>query len=168
MWLKKAADSAESWVSPVVSAAGKLAAWLIAVMMILTVIDVVGRRVFNKPLAGAFELNQLLMLVVTFLAIAYCELLRGHVSVDFIVDKLHQKTQNIIDSITYFIFLVTFAIISWQFALYVVEVFEWGFTTAYFGVPIYLFIIVITFGCVLLSIMLLIHLLQYIAGVIRE
>lgn len=58
------------------------------VMMILMVVDVGGRYLFNRPLSGGYELVELLMIPCALMAIAYCEQKRGHLTMEFAVDRL--------------------------------------------------------------------------------
>lgn len=46
---------------------GRIGSVFIPVIMLITVIDVVGRRVFNKPLTSAYELTALLLTIAVLL-----------------------------------------------------------------------------------------------------
>ena len=56
-------------------------------MMALTFVDVVARYVFNRPLRGAFEVTELLLLVLIFGGLPLVSHADEHVTMDFI-DKL--------------------------------------------------------------------------------
>jgi len=56
-------------------------------MMALTFVDVVARYVFNRPLRGAFEITELLLLVLIFGGLPLVSHADEHVTMDFI-DKL--------------------------------------------------------------------------------
>ena len=56
-------------------------------MMTLTFVDVVARYVFNRPLRGAFEITELLLLVLIFGGLPLVSHADEHVTMDFI-DKL--------------------------------------------------------------------------------
>ncbi|HWM41686.1 MAG TPA: TRAP transporter small permease [Burkholderiales bacterium] len=56
-------------------------------MMTLTFVDVVARYVFNRPLRGAFEVTELLLLVLIFGGLPLVSHADEHVTMDFI-DKL--------------------------------------------------------------------------------
>jgi TRAP-type C4-dicarboxylate transport system permease small subunit len=56
-------------------------------MMALTFVDVVARYVFNRPLRGAFELTELLLLVLIFAGLPLVSHADEHVTMDFI-DRL--------------------------------------------------------------------------------
>lgn len=55
--------------------------------MVLTFVDVVGRYVFNRPLRGAFEVTELLLLVLIFAGLPLVSYADEHVTMDFI-DRL--------------------------------------------------------------------------------
>jgi len=56
-------------------------------MMCLTFVDVVARYVFNRPLRGAFEVTELLLVVLIFGGLPLVSHANEHVTMDFI-DKL--------------------------------------------------------------------------------
>jgi TRAP-type transport system small permease protein len=53
-------------------------------MMCLTFVDVVARYVFNRPLRGAFEITELLLLVLIFAGLPLVSHADEHVTMDFI------------------------------------------------------------------------------------
>ena len=56
-------------------------------MMLLTFVDVVARYVFNFPLRGAFEITELMLLVLIFAGLPLVSHADEHVTMDFI-DRL--------------------------------------------------------------------------------
>lgn len=64
--------------------AGVVAAIALGAMMVIAVIDVVGRQVFNKPLNGATELTEVCMMLVSFLLFPFVALRRAHIKVDLL------------------------------------------------------------------------------------
>lgn len=71
-----------------------IAAVAFALMMFVTVIDVVGRYGFNRPLTWSFDLTtQYLMVAGFFLAISAAQASRQHVSIDVIARKMPPRVQ---------------------------------------------------------------------------
>ena len=66
---------------------GVAASGLLFLMMSLTVVDVVARYVFNRPLRGAFEVTELLLLVLIFAGLPLASYADEHAVMDF-VDRL--------------------------------------------------------------------------------
>ncbi len=60
---------------------GPIAAVFLFAMMIVTVIDVVGRYLFARPLPGAFELTEIMMAVLIFSALPLISARDGHIAV---------------------------------------------------------------------------------------
>ena len=66
---------------------GVAASAILFAMMLLTVVDVVARYVFNRPLRGAFEVTELLLLVLIFAGLPLVSFADEHAVMDF-VDRL--------------------------------------------------------------------------------
>ncbi len=150
------------------SAVGNIATGIIAVMMLITVSDIVGRRVFNQPVTGTYEFSRFMMVIVVFFTIAHCEFLRSHITIDLLVSRLRQRTQDIIDSITYVFFLVTFCFLTWQLYLYAIEVWQRSLTAGILKIPVFPVISIAALGCALLSFVILIRLLLFVAGALKK
>lgn len=63
---------------------GGLAAAVLFVLMMLTVVDVVGRGVFNTPLPGGFELTELMMAALVFAALPAVTQRENHIVIDLL------------------------------------------------------------------------------------
>jgi TRAP-type C4-dicarboxylate transport system permease small subunit len=66
---------------------GIAASTILFCMMLLTFVDVVARYVFSRPLRGAFEVTELLLLVLIFAGLPLVSHAGEHVTMDFI-DRL--------------------------------------------------------------------------------
>jgi TRAP-type C4-dicarboxylate transport system permease small subunit len=66
---------------------GAAASAILFFMMLLTFVDVVARYVFNRPVSGAFEVTELLLLVLIFAGLPLVSWADEHVTMDFI-DRL--------------------------------------------------------------------------------
>jgi TRAP-type C4-dicarboxylate transport system permease small subunit len=93
---------------------GYVATAFMMVLMLLTVVDVFLRYFFSAPITGATEVSRLLMIIIVFPALGWAAIDRAHIRVDLVVSRIPARVQAIIGSITFFIGLVTFCIITWQ------------------------------------------------------
>ena len=66
---------------------GVAASAILFAMMLLTFVDVVLRYVFNRPIASAFELTELMLVVLIFAGLPLVSLADEHAVMDF-VDRL--------------------------------------------------------------------------------
>jgi TRAP-type C4-dicarboxylate transport system permease small subunit len=79
------AQAAEGWLERVLDTAlGGLAAVVLFVLMLVTVVDVVGRGVFNAPLPGGFELTELMMAALVFAALPAVTRRESHIVIDLL------------------------------------------------------------------------------------
>jgi TRAP-type transport system small permease protein len=63
---------------------GIAASAILFAMMALTFVDVIARYVFNRPIRGAFEVTELLLLVLIFAGLPLVSHADEHVTMDFI------------------------------------------------------------------------------------
>ena len=69
-----------------------IAGLVILGLMFLGVFQVIGRKVFNFPVPGYFDLVEFSMVVFAFLAISYCQKLGGHIRMEIIIGRFHGRT----------------------------------------------------------------------------
>ena len=73
---------------------GVVASAVLFAMMGLTVVDVVARYVFNRPLRGAFEVTELMLLVLIFAGLPLVSFSDEHATMDFIDRLLGPRAQR--------------------------------------------------------------------------
>ncbi len=137
------------------------------VMVLLVFVDVFLRYFFNRPITASSELIELMMVSVVFLGVAYTHLHKGHIKIDLIVNLLSQRAQVTINSITSFLNVGLFGLITWQSALNALEFSDVGLTTYILRMPVSPFAFLVPFGCLLLTLLLLRDLLNNLAEGIR-
>ena len=64
---------------------------VLAAMMTLTAADVCLRYLFNRPIMGAYELNEFMMAVLVGLSFAYTAIHKEHVGIEFLVERTSQR-----------------------------------------------------------------------------
>ena len=74
----------QAWKRRVEALLGVAASTILLAMMALTTVDVVARYVFNRPLRGAFEVTELLLLVLIFAGLPLVSFTNEHAVMDFI------------------------------------------------------------------------------------
>jgi TRAP-type C4-dicarboxylate transport system permease small subunit len=72
------------WERRVEALLGVAASAILMGMMLLTVVDVVARYVFSRPLRGAFEVTELMLLVLIFAGLPLVSFTDEHAVMDFI------------------------------------------------------------------------------------
>jgi TRAP-type C4-dicarboxylate transport system permease small subunit len=126
--------------------AGLVAMGVLFLMMLLTVTDVVLRATLNKPIIGATEIAEQMMVVIVFLGLGWCALQGKQIRVDLFVARYAPGTQRIIDLLIYIVGMILVAMICWRTFLTTLTVQELGLTCAYIDVPKYPFYALAAFG----------------------
>ena len=79
------------WVRGGIAFVGGL---MLLVMMALTIVDVVGRYIFNSPLGGAGELTELILVSVIFMGLPAVTLEKEHTTVDLFTARMPLWTER--------------------------------------------------------------------------
>ncbi len=83
-------------------------------LMILTTGEVIGRNLFNRPIAGTVELSEYLLAIFVLLGVAYTQQVKGYVGVSLFVSRLPIRGQMVLNIISTLLSLFIFAILAWQ------------------------------------------------------
>ena len=126
--------------------AGLVAMGVLFLLMLLTVADVVLRATLNKPIIGATEIAEQMMVVIVFLGLGWCALQGKQIKVDLFVARYAPGSQRIIDLFIYIVGMILVAMICWRTILASLTVKELGLTCAYIDVPKYPFYALAAFG----------------------
>lgn len=90
-----------------------MAAAALLVVMVIVCANVIGRSLFEMPVKGTVAIVSLLGAIVIGWAIAYTQVVKGHVRVDLLVQRLPHRIQYVVDSVINLIGLALFGLISW-------------------------------------------------------
>jgi TRAP-type C4-dicarboxylate transport system permease small subunit len=131
-----------------------IAAFVLAVMMFLTAMDVALRYIFNCPLPGAFEIVEYIMAIFIPFSIAYCAQQREHVSVELIMQHLPKGIQTTAHVVTHIIELLFVVMLSWQGFLYVSDTLQSKLCSAVLLIPAYPFVIPSALGIGIFALLL--------------
>jgi TRAP-type C4-dicarboxylate transport system permease small subunit len=93
-----------------------IAGFILLIMMTLTFLDIV-MRFFGKPIVGAYELVAFMGVAVAAFALPRASLLKTHVYVDLVIDKLPRSAQKILRVFTRIAVFFMFSFAAWYFVL---------------------------------------------------
>jgi TRAP-type C4-dicarboxylate transport system permease small subunit len=168
MWLSRAADSLNRVIHPLSRVIHGVGIGALAAMMFLTFADVSLRYVFNRPIIGAFDLTELMMVILVSFGLADCAVVKGHVMVDLVVSRLQPRWQVIIDAITSLLGLGLFSLITWQCVVYVKRMFATNVGSGVLHIPLSPFVALVAFGFAVLCLVLLTDFLDFLSQAIKK
>jgi TRAP-type transport system small permease protein len=138
---------------------GLAAAVILLGLMLLTVVDVVSRYIFNWPLRGAFEITELSLLVLIFAGLPLASRTGEHATMDFIDAVLGERGQRaivrLVDLFCGFVILG----LAWQVWLKAGKIAGYGDTTDALKLPVGPFVY---FMAVMVAITGLVHMFRAI------
>jgi TRAP-type transport system small permease protein len=107
--------SEQRWKRHADALLGVVASAILLAMMFLTVVDVVARYAFNRPLRGAFEVTELMLLVLIFAGLPLVSFSDEHATMDFIDRLLGPRAQRWLEALVQlvnaaFMFLLTWLV----------------------------------------------------------
>lgn len=150
--------------------AAVIAAIILALMMLLTVCDVVGRYFFSRPIKGTWEMVGLLLVFAGTWGLGYCQMQKGHISISIILQRFSRRVRAAILSFTYLIGLAAFSVLCWRVFLHAYRFLTVmrGYTSETLEFPFYPFLLGLAIGCALMALILIVDLVRTLAEVARK
>ena len=119
--------------------AGLVAMGVLFLMMMLTVADVVLRAILNKPIIGATEIIEQMMVAVVFLGLGWCALQGKQIRVELFASRYTPGTQRVVDLMVYFVGMILVAMTCWRTVMATLTVKDLGITCSYIEIQKYPF-----------------------------
>jgi TRAP-type C4-dicarboxylate transport system permease small subunit len=136
----------------------------IALMMLLTTADVIGRYFLGAPVLGAYEITEYLMLIMVFSSLAFAQSQKTHISVDIVYDRFPPLLRRFLARFNHFLCLVMSIFVSYMGVHRVLDIIRSGASSTLLKIPDYPFAIFMVVGCVVLCIEFLLDVLNVDAG----
>ena len=162
MPIKNIYDSFSKILEPVTRFFFYVGLVFLAGMMLLTAADVIGRYFLKTPILGSFEITEYLMVILMATSLAYCGIVKGHVEVELVTDRLPKRAQTILGCITSFLGVVIFVFITWQSFLYIGDMASSKVATTVLNIPAWPFVIILTIGVGIFCLVLMLRFLEYL------
>jgi TRAP-type C4-dicarboxylate transport system permease small subunit len=147
----------EAAVRRTVGAASRVGLVALVAMTLVTVLDVGGRYLLNRPLPGALELSELFMVFLVFGCFAYTELQNGHVDVDVLVNRFPRWGRVLCEGLAGLLSAAFWGAVAWQTAVRALDIRGAGETTTILGLPIWPFVAIAALGSALFAFVILVR-----------
>ena len=163
--MKKASYALEKAIGQICRYIGYIGMAVLMGMMLLTVIDITLRRVFNSPLPYSFELTENFLVVVAFCSIAFTTSVGRHISINVLVEKSPPWARKYTERVTDLICVAVFFLVAWRSTLRAIHMIDIGQVTGVLEMPYYPFFFVVALGSALAGLTIL---LQMVNSSLRE
>jgi len=124
-----------------------LIAGLTLAFMLLFTLAGITMRAFGKPIVGDYEVISFLGAVVVGFSVPYTSLLKGHVTVDFLLEMVPGNTRDAIRLATRVLSIALFLWMGWNFVLMSLDLVKSNEVTPVFKVPFYPISLGLAFTC---------------------
>ena len=102
------------WEARIDAVLGMAASAILFVLMLVTFVDVVSRYLFNWPLRGAFEVTELMLLVLIFAGLPLVSHADEHVTMDFIDHMLPGRVLRLLERVVHALCAAILFFLAWQ------------------------------------------------------
>ena len=99
-FLLKWADTLDHTIRPTARVFNFIGIFMLVGMVLVLVYNVIARYIFRLSVSGTSEIEEVLLVMLSFFALAYTGLIKGHVRVDLIVKRFPEWVQHVIDTCT--------------------------------------------------------------------
>jgi len=168
MWLRKVTNFLTLIARPATRVLNSVAGGVLAAMMVLTGVDVTLRYIFNRPIAGSYEITEFMMPIVIAFGLAYCAFEKGHVRVDLLISRLPNRAQAVMNSIASLVFLGLFVLITWQTFLRAKGMIDTGLISEVLLIPVFPFVLTVTAGSAMICLVVLRDFFDYLSQALRK
>ncbi len=132
----------------------------LTIMMLLTFLNVTGRKFLNSPIVGAVEMTELLMGLIVFFGIAHTTYSRSHVTVDIITSHLPGRTRQALALVAQILSTTFAAVVSWRLWIVANESLSDNLLTQVWELPVYPVAYLMAAGSTLMVLVLLVQIVR--------
>lgn len=126
----------ETWERRADAVLGIAASALLFCLMLVTFVDVVARYLFNRPIRGAFEVTELLLLVLIFAGLPLVSHADEHVTMDFVDRVLPGRGAELLARFMHAVCAGVFFFLTWQIWIKAGKIAGYGDTTDVLKIPV--------------------------------
>jgi TRAP-type transport system small permease protein len=134
----------------------------------ITVVDVLGRSLFHKPILGTFELTEYMLAVIVFCTISWCAVTRSHITVDILTSHLPPRVNAVLLFITSLLGLGLLGTMMWQSFREALVITEMGKSSTMLNVPAYPFYWLMAIAFLIVSLQVLVEVVRTISKAVAK
>lgn len=99
---------------------------LFVLLVLMSLVSIVGRKLASMPIPGDIEIMQMGTAVASAAMLAYCEMMRHHLRVDFFTAKLSPENKNKLDALSHLLLALFSVLIAWRTSVAAISLHEAG------------------------------------------
>jgi TRAP-type C4-dicarboxylate transport system permease small subunit len=163
-WAARAGHGVTAVAAPVCRLLTVVGAGCLAAMGLITVADVAGRYLLNRPVPGALELSEFALALLVFLGLGSTGLRGSQVVVDVALERFPPRLRTVSAVVNALLAIGFWALIAWRSAAQAKEVALKGEVSAILALPTSPFVYAVALGSAVMAVALLGRLLAGPSG----
>ena len=108
---------------------------MLVLMAAMSLASIVGRSLFDQPIVGDYELVQAMSAVAVAMALPFCQMVRGHVIVDFFTTRCPAWFNKGLDVAASLLLAAAGFVVAWRVAVGMIDLRANGDASMLLGVP---------------------------------
>jgi TRAP-type C4-dicarboxylate transport system permease small subunit len=132
-------------------------------IMVVVVLNILMRVLFNRPFMGTYEIVQYGLLLAVSLALADNELSDGNVMVSFFLEKMKPRTANVFNIVTGSLGIFVTGFVAWNQWRMILQKYNNKAASAILQLPHWIIVLVLTMGFCTLFFALIVKLMRCVA-----
>ncbi len=108
---------------------------LLILMALMSLTSIVGRTLFDKPIMGDYELVQMMSAVAVAMSLPFCQMIRGHIIVDFFTTAFPKPANKFLDIVASVMLAIVGFVFSWRILLGMFDLRENGDASMLLNIP---------------------------------
>ena len=150
----------------------KVIAWVsfagIAVMVVLTILDVALSKTINSPVKGTFEIVERVMIATVFCAFAYGQTRKTHINMTMIIGRFPVKIRMMLFALMSFLSVAASGIMTYAAILQTLNSIKMNYQTAVLKIPFWPFYLIEGIGMAAFTLTLLYDAILSTGAVFRK
>jgi TRAP-type C4-dicarboxylate transport system permease small subunit len=114
---------------------GVIVAVLLMAMMLITVVDVIGRYGLKQPVPGAYELIELMLAIVIFTALPLVCLRDENITVTILIERFPARTRQIYAGVVSLLCAGVLVAVAWRLYAHAAQLASYGDVTMFLRLP---------------------------------
>ncbi|THB72886.1 MAG: TRAP transporter small permease [Desulfobacteraceae bacterium] len=163
-WVQKV----ENGLFPLVKFIDRLSWVMLFAMMAMTITDLFLRNFTNSGILGSVELTEFMMIIVVFCSLAQCEVNDGHIRVDLVMNSFGPRARLFADLFTQTLCTALFALMTLSVFHHALNMRSSGEVTMDLHLPIYPFVFIAAFGCLVMTAVLFVKVLSLVLKAVQS
>jgi TRAP-type C4-dicarboxylate transport system permease small subunit len=108
---------------------------ILILMALMSLGSIVGRSFFGMPIVGDYELVQIMSAMAVSMALPFCQMIRGHVIVDFFTTALPARANKSLDIVASLVLAIASFLLTWRIGVGLAEMLGNGDASMLLNIP---------------------------------